>query len=304
MHTAFMRGVIYWMQAANLFVSPMMRRRCITLRRLLWMIFFAVFGFITTSVVIYELKHEKDSTSCSIIYRTDRVRHFRDVSSPAPANDQSPYLRPNFEVALDFRFPHPVLYRPVDVILKAGWVRKLKEYLNSVNPSRQVIVTEATYELIENLVNWLISAAIVSEVPLQNVLVLCFDQRTYDSLAEREINSLYIPYYSLLRKPKLEIGNFLMSRLAVIRLLSHWGYDVQHYDTDAVLLKNPQPLFQRFPSSDIIASRGDYPDELGKNGPWGMTLCMGAVLIRSSPWTGELYLLATMTTAATVYLLS
>ena len=292
------------MQAANLFVNPVMKRRCITSRKLLWIILFAVFGFITTSVVIYELKNEKDSTGCSI-YSTDRGRHFRrDVRPPAPANDQSPYLRPNFEVALDFRFPHPVLYRPVDVILKTSWVRKLKWYLSSVNPSRQVIVTEATYDFIKNLVNWLISAAIVSEVPLQNVLVLCFDQHTYDSLAERKINSLYIPYYSLLRNPKLEIGNIWMSRLAVIRLLSHWGYDVQHYDTDAVLLKNPQPLFQRFPSSDIVASRGDYPDELGKNGPWGTTLCMGAVLIRSSPRTGELYLLATMTTADTVYLLS
>ena len=267
-----------------------MRRRSITLRGLLWIILFAVFGFITTSVVIYELENEKDSTECSI-YPTDRGKHLRDISFPVPVNQQPPYSRPNFEVAFDFRFPHPVLYRPVDVILKAGWVTKLKGYLNSVNPSRQVIVTEATHDFIGNLVNWLISATIVSEVPLQYILVLCFDQHTYDLLAERNINSLYIPYHSLLRKPKLEIGNIWMSRLAVMRLLSHWGYDVQHYDSDAVLLKNPQSLFQRFPSSDIVASWGDYPDELGKNGPWGTTLCMGAVLIRSSPRTGELSLL-------------
>ena len=191
------------------------------------------------------------------------------------------------EVAADFTFPHPVIYKHVDVILKTTWVKKLKVYLSSVNPSRQLILTEATYDFFENLVNWLISATIVSEVPLQNVLVLCFDPRTHDSLAERNINSLYVPYHSLLRNPKLEIGNIWMSRLAVIRLLSHWGYDVQHYDSDAVLLKNPWSLFQRFPSSDIVASWGDYPDELGKNGPWGTTLCMGAVLIRSSPRTGE-----------------
>ena len=190
-------------------------------------------------------------------------------------------------VAAEFTFPHPVIYRPVDVVLKTGWVMKLKRYLSSVNPSRQVILTEATHDFIENLVNWLISAAIVSEVPLQYILVLCFDQQTHDLLAERNINSLYIPYNSVMKNSKLEIGNIWMSRLAVIRLLSHWGYDVQHYDSDAVLLKNPQSLFQRFPSSDIVASWGDYPDELGKNGPWGTTLCMGAVLIRSSPRTGE-----------------
>ena len=193
----------------------------------------------------------------------------------------------SYGVAADFTFPHPVIYKHVDVILKTTWVKKLKGYLSSMNPSRQVIVTEATYDFFENLVNWLISAAIVSEVPLQYILVLCFDQQTHNLLAERNINSLYIPYHSLLRNPKLEIGNIWMSRLAVIRLLSHWGYDVQHYDSDAVLLKNPQSLFQRFPSSDIVTSWGDYPDELGKNGPWGTTLCMGAVLIRSSPRAGE-----------------
>ena len=205
-----------------------------------------------------------------------------------PVPQHPPYpARPNFEVAADFKFPHTVMYRPVDVVLKTGWVMKLKRYLSSVNRSRQVILTEATYDFIKNLLNWLISAAIVSEVPLQYILVLCFDQQTHDLLAERNINSLYIPYNSVMKNSKLEIGNIWMSRLAVIRLLSHWGYDVQHYDSDAVLLKNPQSLFQRFPSSDIVASWGDYPDELGKNGPWGTTLCMGAVLIRSSPRTGE-----------------
>ena len=205
-----------------------------------------------------------------------------------PVAQHPPYpARPNFEVAADFTFPHPVMYRPVNVVLKTGWVMRLKRYLSSANRSRQVILTEATYDFIKNLLNWLISAAIVSEVPLQYILVLCFDQQTHDLLAERNINSLYIPYNSVMKNSKLEIGNIWMSRLAVIRLLSHWGYDVQHYDSDAVLLKNPQSLFQRFSSSDIVASWGDYPDELGKNGPWGTTLCMGAVLIRSSPRTGE-----------------
>ena len=137
-------------------------------------------------------------------------KSFRRLS--VPVNQRPPYpARPNFEVAFDFRFPHPVLYRPVDVVLKTGWVMKLKRYLSSVNPSRQVVVTEATYDFIENLVNWLISAVIVSEVPLQYILVLCFDQHTHDSLAERNINSLYIPYNSVIKNTKLEIGNIWMS---------------------------------------------------------------------------------------------
>ena len=106
-----------------------------------------------------------------------------------PVNQHPPHpARPNFEVAADFTFPHPVIYRPVDVVLKTGWVMRLKRYLSSVNRSRQVILTEATYDFIKNLLNWLISAAIVSEVPLQYILVLCFDQQTHDLLAERNIN--------------------------------------------------------------------------------------------------------------------
>ena len=249
-----------------------------------WLVFLAVFGFMSTFVCLRGLQMNKE-----LACRPECTRSDTTVSVAAiPVPVQPPHRHHlRFGVAADFTFPHPVAYKRVDMILKTSWVRKLKGYLSFVNPSRQVIVTEATHDFIKNVVNWLISAAIVSEVPLQNVLVLCFDQHTYDSLAERKINSLYIPYYSLLRNPKLEIGNIWMSRLAVIRLLSHWGYDVQHYDTDAVLLKNPQPLFERFPSSDIVASWGDYPDELGKNGPWGTTLCMGAALIRSSPKTGE-----------------
>ena len=249
-----------------------------------WLVFLAVFGFMSTFVCLRNLQMNMKLACRTVCTRSDTTVSVATI----PVPEQPPHRQHlRLGVAADFTFPHPVAYKRVDMILKTGWVRKLKGYLSSVNPSRQVIVTEATYDFIKNLVNWLISAAIVSEVPLQNVLVLCFDQRTYDSLAERKINSLYIPYYSVLRNPKLEIGNIWMSRLAVIRLLSHWGYDVQHYDTDAVLLKNPQPLFQSFPSSDIVASWGDYPDELGKNGPWGTTLCMGAVLIRSSPRTGE-----------------
>ena len=247
------------------------------LKLLLLVVFISTFSVVTLT----RLQIHSDS-----VERPPR-KTFRGLT--VPVNKRPPFSArpPNFEVAANFKFPHTVIYRPVDAVLKTGWVMKLKRYLSSVNPSRQVILTEATYDFIKNLVNWLISAAIVSEVPLQYILVLCFDQRTHDLLAERNINSLYIPYNSVIKNSKLEIGNIWMSRLAVIRLLSHWGYDVQHYDSDAVLLKNPQSLFQRFPSSDIVASWGDYPDELGKNGPWGTTLCMGAVLIRSSPRTGE-----------------
>ena len=68
-----------------------------------------------------------------------------------------------------------------------------------------------------------------------------------------------------------------MCRLALIRLLNHWGYNVVHYDADAVILKNPKPLFDKFQEYDIVGSWGKLGKEL-KN-MWGFAICMGAVLV-------------------------
>jgi hypothetical protein len=67
-------------------------------------------------------------------------------------------------------------------------------------------------------------------------------------------------------------------------LLNHWGFDVAMIDTDALLLKDPWPLFEKYPESGIVASQGKFPNEL--NAKWGTALCVGVILIRSSNQTG------------------
>ena len=186
-----------------------------------------------------------------------------------------------------FKFPHPSLFKSKEQILNAMWPKSLQEFLKKIHPSKRVTITMATYDFVENLLNWLISAHVVSKPPLRNVLVLCFDEQLFRFLAKKGVNALYVPYYSVLKNPQLAIGNIWLTRMAVIRLLNHWGYHVRHFDSDAVILKNPEPLFAKFNSSDIIGSWGDYPDELGKNGPWKTTLCFGAALFRSSVKTGR-----------------
>ena len=76
-----------------------------------------------------------------------------------------------------------------------------------------------------------------------------------------------------------------VTRFVIIRLVNHLGYDLVSYDSDAIVLKNTQTLFDQHPNSDVIGSAGRYPFELGKK--WGFTVCLGVILFRSNPRTGE-----------------
>ena len=192
-----------------------------------------------------------------------------------------------FTVAKDFTFPHPQVFKPVNVVLACRWVRELKQYLSSVDPTQPVTVTVASYDFAANLLNWLISAQVMTSPPLENILVISFDNALHKILVRRRIPSVCVPYISVLRNPKsLGVHKVWMTRLAVIRLINHWGFDVQQFDTDAIILRNPQPVFDLFSGFDVVGSRAKLPFELGK-GQWGFTVCMGVILFRSTQRTGE-----------------
>ena len=192
-----------------------------------------------------------------------------------------------FTVAKDFTFPHPQVFKPVNVVLACRWVRELKQYLSSVDPTQPVTVTVASYDFAANLLNWLISAQVMTSPPLKNILVISFDNALHKMLVHRQIPSVCVPYISVLRNPKsLGVHKVWMTRLAVIRLINHWGFDVQQFDTDAIIRRNPQPLFDSFSGFDVVGSRAKLPFELGK-GQWGFTVCMGVILFRSTQRTGE-----------------
>lgn len=193
----------------------------------------------------------------------------------------------SFTVARGFTFPHPQVFKPVGTVLSSSWVRQLKSYLETITPARQVTITVASYDFAANLLNWLISAQVITSPPLENILVVSFDEPLHRMLVHREISSLFVPYASVLRNPhSLGVHKVWMTRMAVLRLISHWGFHVVQFDTDAIILRNPQPLFDRFPNFDIVGSRAKLPFELGK-GQWGFTVCMGAILFRSTARTGR-----------------
>ena len=66
--------------------------------------------------------------------------------------------------------------------------------------------------------------------------------------------------------------------------MNHWNYDVVMYDSDAVVLKDPQPLFDNNPGVELIGSAGKGPDSIGH--VWGRTICTGVLLMRSSTGLG------------------
>ena len=70
-----------------------------------------------------------------------------------------------------------------------------------------------------------------------------------------------------------------------MRILNHWGYDVANYDSDALILKNPEPRYNELRDCHLIGSVGHFPQKMNKE--WGTAICIGVVMIRASPVTGK-----------------
>ena len=68
--------------------------------------------------------------------------------------------------------------------------------------------------------------------------------------------------------------------------MNHWKYDVVMYDSDAVVLKDPQSLFDSYPGVELVGSAGKGPESIGHI--WGRTICTGVLLMRTSPALGRL----------------
>lgn len=193
---------------------------------------------------------------------------------------------PTFTIRPGFSFPHPQAYLPTQTILGMNWIQELRDCLLSIHPARSLTITVATEKFIPNLLNWLIAAHLLVDPPLQHVLVVAFDEKVHTIMKERKIPCVYVPFSSVMKYARKGVSRVWMTRLAVIRLLNHWGYDVQQFDNDAVLLRNPELLFGAYSDCDLAGARGILPYELGR-GPWGFTLCMGAAWLRATEKMGE-----------------
>ena len=191
-----------------------------------------------------------------------------------------------------FSLPVPIATLPLGQILQTQWLKELRDFLSILKPhSGPISLVSSDYKYRELLLNWLISALVRVDTPLSNVLVLSLDPSLHTLLQGRGFACIHIPPESLLNPAVTVIlsshvaSQVYVLRLTVMRFLNHWGFDVANYDTDAIIIKNPESLYyQKYGGSDFIGSYGHSPDEVQRE--WGIAICMGMVMIKSTIHTG------------------
>lgn len=196
-------------------------------------------------------------------------------------------LEEKFPLRQDFTFPQPEAVQPLTELRTAKWIQSLRQHVDALE-SKEIILATSNSEYRDVLLNWLISATVRSAIPLSSILVVSLDADLHRLLRWKRIPSVLLPPDSLLSPFAYFSEPFervMMTRLAVMRLLNHWGFDVANYDTDAVILRDPKPLYETLTGSDIIGSVGKIPVDLVQE--WGITICIGVVVIKSSERTGK-----------------
>ena len=177
------------------------------------------------------------------------------------------------------------------------WVIKLHNYLSALDKSvsPQVNTVFGDYNHSRLVLNWITAAVNVIQPPLHNVLVLSLDNLLCDLLANRTLpvacvavakNTIF--NINILNNIKNTWTKGMMVRQVILRVINYWGYDVASYDSDAVLLKNPQVLYDERPHIHLFSSAGTYPFQLAKE--WGFTLCAGTLMLKASPAIGIIIL--------------
>ena len=202
--------------------------------------------------------------------------------SLTPASHDPPQLSLS---GTSFHFPHPIASKVADIIRKYSWIQEVKSILKEWKHKRHVVMVASNSAYQEVLFNWLISAALV--IPLNQILIIALDEPIWRFMYNRGFQSVFVPPSSLTQKSRdiTPFGQIMLTRLSVMRLLNHWGFDVAMVDTDALLLRDPWSLFDKYPDSGIVASQGKFPSELSAK--WGTALCVGVILIRNSNQTGK-----------------
>lgn len=178
----------------------------------------------------------------------------------------------------------PGYTRPVTA--DTEWIRDLYYAVKQLT-GRQVTLLMSNINYLNLLINWLAHSVLHASQPVNSILIIALDSPTHRVLQHRGFHSVYIPPRSVVSPGRnfKSVGGIWATRLMIMRLLNYWNYSVLAFDIDAIMLKNIQSLLDKFNTSDIIGSSGTYPFNLSKK--WNVpTLCMGVILIKSSPATG------------------
>ena len=234
-----------------------------------------------TQTIFHTWSPRKEATKSELLVSSAAVA--TDLSSSSSSSSSS------FAIRFPLNFPLTTGVRPMAEVVAAPWVDELKAFLATV-PARQVNVVTADSQYLPVLLNWLVVTQVRLAPPMAGVLVVALDRPLHLLLRGKHIPHVFARPSSVLDMDAMHSkwSHIWIIRCVVLRLLNHWGYDAATFDADAVPVGNPQTLFDRYPNSDVVASRGKYPFEVGSK--WGgPTLCMGVALFRASNRTEALW---------------
>ena len=209
-----------------------------------------------------------------------------------------------FNISEDFTFPHfKCILRDNRQMVETPWISELAKIMSKTR-EKMIFAITVNQGYKESLLNWLITAVFKGGVSLNRILVISMDQDIQEFLHWHKISCIYVPVKSLFNSLKSrywidEYGLVMFTRISVVRLLNHWGYSVVIIDTDALILQDPQPLFDKYPASSIIASGGTQPRTL--YGVWNITVCNGLILLRSNQEIGKIFLLLILHMSSSSY---
>ena len=201
-------------------------------------------------------------------------------------------IRPGYQIVQPFSLPLPSVMKPVDEVLHMKWLTDLADDLSHRN-SKQVylqVVSEKSYEA---FLNWLIAFKNTG-IDLKKVLVVAACEHVFDAITIRDISTVLIkPQWIIRHSTLLKLSkrapswNLRILHQTVLRLLNYWRYDVAVVDIDAILLKNPRKLFEKYPDSDII---GSYSLESVVNYPYRnvWSLCTSVAMFKGTTSLSEL----------------
>ena len=181
---------------------------------------------------------------------------------------------------------YPSITLPVTT--NCNWVQDLYQITHQAGPQITLLMCNKHY--LSVVINWLAYTALQALLSVKDIVILSLDNATHQVFKHKGFNSVLVPKHSIIQ-PNFNIKQLSaawVTRLMVIRLLNSWKYNVLLIDSDAMIIKDIRPLFENFPTADIIASSGTWPFDL--HDEWkGPTLCMGVSFFKATKGTGMAY---------------
>ena len=190
-------------------------------------------------------------------------------------------------------FPYPGLTFPPDKMLRLQWAVDFKAKLDAARLDKQAVLLMIKFDQFPSLINWLGHARRHAASLLKKLIVVSFDEQSHYTLLRKGIFSALVQVRDVVTSLSTSEDDCsraeMIARFTLLRILSYWGYDVLHMDSDVIIMKDIQPILDHFnDTADIITSTLE-----NKCAPadaydtWKFCISLKFVLIRNTLGAGK-----------------